>query len=285
MDFSFFLLAMLILTGFFWVGERWIFWKEKVCTHSNEKNNTVFPKKKQDSLGLNSKYYWSVIAEYAAGLFPVIFSVFFLRSFLFEPFKIPSESMLPTLVVGDFILVNKFVYGIKFPVWNIKLFDMGSPKTGDVVVFRFPQDPSIDYIKRVIGVPGDHVSYKNKILRINGKPVPLQDEKIFENISNLMIYKQFSELLSEKKHLLLADETSGTSIRPIARFPFFDWCRYQDGGVSCRVPPGNFFVMGDNRGNSLDSRFWGFVPEENIVGKAFLIWMNFSGFSRIGEIK
>jgi len=223
--------------------------------------------------------------EYTAGLFPVIAVVFGLRSFVAEPFKIPSESMLPTLFVGDLILVNKYTYGIRLPVLNTKVLNVGSPERGDVMVFRFPSDPSIDYIKRVVGLPGDRIAYRDNRLSVNGKPVPLVEEAKFEDRRRLLLYPQFSEALGQQPYRILTDTTRPSPISPNERFPSFDRCRYQDGGVECTVPQGHYYVLGDNRENSLDSRYWGFVPEQNIVGKAFFIWMNFSDFSRIGSFR
>ncbi len=221
--------------------------------------------------------------EYTAGLFPVIAIVFGLRSFVAEPFKIPSESMLPTLVVGDLILVNKFTYGLRLPVFNTRILDVGSPKRGDVMVFRYPGDTSVDYIKRVIGVPGDVVSYENKRLSVNGVEAPLAPAGEFEDRRRLTLAPQYAETIGTNTHKILTELDKPSRIQPIERFPHFDECRYDSRGVTCTVPPGNYFMMGDNRENSLDSRYWGFVPERNIVGRAFYIWMNFSDLSRIGS--
>lgn len=223
--------------------------------------------------------------EYTAGLFPVILVVFVLRSFVAEPFKIPSESMLPTLVVGDLILVNKFVYGVRLPVIHTKVLDVREPARGDVMVFRFPQDPSVDYIKRVVGIPGDQVTYQDKLLTINGRPVALEPAGEFADARRLTLYDQYSETLGDVSHKILTDLEKPSDIQPVFRFPHYDSCRYSARGVTCTVPPGHYFMMGDNRENSLDSRFWGFVPEENIVGKAFFIWMNFSDLGRIGRFQ
>lgn len=223
--------------------------------------------------------------EYTAGLFPVILLVFGLRSFVAEPFKIPSESMLPTLVVGDLILVNKFSFGVRLPVIHTKILDTGSPGRGDVMVFRYPSDPSVDYIKRVIGLPGDVVAYQDKRLSINGTPVALERIADFEDRRRLTVTPQYSERVGEVTHKILTELEKPPFIQPMERFPNFDKCRYDNRGVTCTVPEGHYFVMGDNRENSLDSRFWGFVPEGNIVGRAFFIWMNFSDLSRIGKFQ
>jgi len=221
--------------------------------------------------------------EYTAGLFPVIAVVFMLRSFVAEPFKIPSESMLPTLFVGDLILVNKYTYGVRLPVVNTKIIDVGSPERGDVMVFRYPRDPSIDYIKRVVALPGDRILISDGRLTINGTPVPLVSAGEFEDRRRLILYPQYSETLGSTPHKVLTELNKSSRIEPMGRFPYIDRCTYRTSGLECAVPAGHYFVMGDNRENSLDSRFWGFVPEENIVGKAFFIWMNFGDFGRIGR--
>jgi signal peptidase I len=223
--------------------------------------------------------------EYTAGLFPVIAVVFGLRSFVAEPFRIPSESMLPTLFVGDLILVNKYTYGIRLPVANTKVISVGQPARGDVMVFRFPRDPSVDYIKRVVGIPGDRIAYYDNRLAINGQPVPLESAGEFEDRRRLLLFPQYSEKLGDSAHKILTELKKPSRIEPMDRFPFFDRCTYRANGFECTVPAGHYFVMGDNRENSLDSRFWGFVPEQNIVGRAFFIWMNFGDFSRIGRFQ
>jgi signal peptidase I len=221
--------------------------------------------------------------EYSAGLFPVIFVVFLLRSFVAEPFKIPSESMLPTLFVGDLILVNKYTYGVRLPVVNTKVVELGSPQRGDVMVFRYPPDPTVDYIKRVVAIPGDTLRYADGRLSINGQQVPLASAGEFEDRRRLLIYPQFSETLGNIPHKVLTELNKSSRIESMGRFPHFDRCNYRGTSIECTVPQGHYFVMGDNRENSLDSRFWGFVPDENIVGKAFFIWMNFGDMGRIGR--
>jgi signal peptidase I len=223
--------------------------------------------------------------EWGASFFPVILIVFVLRSFLFEPFKIPSGSMIPTLLVGDFILVNKFTYGIRLPVINKKVIDINSPQRGDVMVFRYPEDPSLDYIKRVVGLPGDTVAYQNKKLIINGQPVPTQKAGDYLHPERLYYSEQFQEKLGDVDHRALNDADAPAFIPDAGRFPYRENCTYNAAGVVCKVPEGHYFMMGDNRDNSRDSRAWGFVPEANIVGKAFFIWLNFSDFSRIGSFR
>jgi signal peptidase I len=223
--------------------------------------------------------------DWTAGLFPVIVAVFVLRSFLFEPFKIPSGSMIPTLLVGDLILVNKFTYGLRLPVLNTRLTEGTPPKRGDVMVFRYPPKPSLDYIKRVVGVPGDEVAYLNKKLTINGQPVPEARVSDYFDRDAMRYFKQFEEQLGDKKHRLLNDDERPAFVPGVEEFPFKQNCRYSVEGVVCKVPEGHYFMMGDNRDNSLDSRYWGFVPDKNIVGKAFLIWMNFGDFKRVGSFE
>jgi signal peptidase I len=223
--------------------------------------------------------------DWTAGLFPVICAVFLMRSFLFEPFKIPSGSMIPTLLVGDLILVNKFHYGIRLPVINKKIVDNNNPQRGDVMVFRYPVNPSLDYIKRVVGVPGDEVAYLNKRLTVNGKPVEMAPLSEFYDEDSMRYALQYSENFDGKHHRVIVDKDRPPFVPPqaIEDFPFKENCRYSGEGVVCKVPAGHYFMMGDNRDNSLDSRFWGFVKDEYIVGKAFVIWMNFGDIKRIGS--
>jgi signal peptidase I len=200
-----------------------------------------------------------ILVEYCRSLFPVILIVLILRSFIVEPFRIPSGSMMPTLLVGDFILVNKYAYGIRLPVMNTKIIKVHEPKRGDVVVFRYPKDPSTDYIKRVIGLPGDKITYTDKHLYINGTPINVKDEADYQGVGagvGMSGARLELENLEGVKHNILIDEH-----RPSMNNEYV-------------VPPGHYFVMGDNRDNSNDSRYWGTVPEENLVGRAFLIWMN-----------
>ena len=224
--------------------------------------------------------------DWTAGLFPVIVGVFVLRSFLFEPFKIPSGSMVPTLMVGDLILVNKFDYGIRLPVINRKIVANRDPARGDVMVFRYPPDPRLDYIKRVVGVPGDEIAYLNQKLTVNGQTVPMQALGEYYDEDSLRYSPQFSEKLGAVDHRILVDPRRqaffGTDDK---RFPHAENCRYSAEGVVCKVPAGHYFMMGDNRDNSQDSRYWGFVPDENIVGRAFFVWMNFGNLGRIGSFR
>ena len=201
------------------------------------------------------KLPWYV--DFSRSFFPVILAVLVLRSFVVEPFRIPSGSMEPTLLPGDFILVNKFSFGIRLPVINTKIIDLGSPSRGDVTVFRYPEDPSVAFIKRIVGLPGDHLEYRDKQLYVNGEPV---ERKVLTGMDDGKNgYQQVLETLD--------GATYTTYIR-----------NGQNGGRSAQykvdVPPGHYFALGDNRDNSRDSRFWGFLPEENLIGKAFFIWMN-----------
>jgi len=215
-----------------------------------------------------------ILVEYCRSLFPVILIVLVLRSFIVEPFRIPSGSMMPTLLVGDFILVNKFAYGIRLPVINTKIIRVEEPKRGDVVVFRYPKDPSTDYIKRVIGLPGDTITYSNKQLYINGKPMDVKDQDVYQGVGagvGMSGARIELENLEGVKHNILIDNH-----RPGMNKEYV-------------VPQGHYFVMGDNRDNSNDSRYWGTVPEENLVGRAFLVWMNWDSsnggvsWNRIGS--
>jgi len=218
--------------------------------------------------------YKPLLVEYAQSFFPVLLIVLVLRSFIFEPFRIPSGSMIPTLLIGDFILVNKFSYGVRLPVIHTKILATGSPKRGDVAVFRYPIDPSLDYIKRVVGLPGDTVEYRDNSLFINGEQVKMNEGDFYVephsgNVDNAQIEKL--EDLFGVEHRVLISSSSGLHNK----------------SGSWKVPEGQYFFVGDNRDNSNDSRYWGTVPEENLVGKAFFIWMNFSKgsvlWSRIGD--
>jgi signal peptidase I len=220
--------------------------------------------------------------EYTASFFPVILVVFVLRSFFFEPFRIPSGSMIPTLQIGDLILVNKYQYGVRLPVIHSKLLEVGSPQRGDVMVFRFPHNTSQDYIKRVVGLPGDRVEYVNRRLVVNGEPVPVRPAERYLDEGRMQYYQQFVEKLGAVEHRIILNEGPGVPVGQAFQHTHPQACRYSAEGVACTVPPGHYFMMGDNRDNSEDSRFWGFVPEGNIVGRAFFIWMNFGNIGRIG---
>ncbi len=224
--------------------------------------------------------------DWTAGLFPVILIVFLLRSFLFEPFKIPSGSMVPTLVVGDLILVNKFHYGVRLPVLNKKIIDNNPVERGDVMVFRYPVDPRQDYIKRVVGLPGDEVSYLNQRLVINGQPVELLAKGEHYDDDSMSYAPLYSEKLGPVMHQIRVNEQRRVSYGSALRSAqMSENCRDVPEGLTCKVPAGHYFMMGDNRDNSMDSRYWGFVPDENIVGKAFFVWMNFGNLGRIGPFK
>lgn len=260
MNFALFLLILLVVTGGVWALD--------LALLRNRRAH-------------DAKQPWWV--EYSISFFPVILIVFLLRSFLVETFKIPSSSMVPTLLVGDFILVNKYTYGIRLPVVNRKIVELGRPDRGDVMVFRFPEDPSLDYIKRVIGVPGDRVEYRNKRLSINGKPVPLRQVDDYLSKERMQFSRRYIETVNGVGHEILLDDDAPAALMPARAFPHAGNCNYNSSGLACTVPPGHYFVMGDNRDNSSDSRVWGFVPDENIVGKAFFVWMNFGNLKRIGS--
>lgn len=224
------------------------------------------------------------IYEYARSFFPIFLAVLLLRSFVAEPFRIPSGSMMPTLLVGDFILTNKFAYGLRLPVTHTKIVPIGEPKRGDVVVFRYPKNPRLDYIKRVIGLPGDHIAYKNKTIYINGKPQPIHIIGPYTPVGSGMRALgsvEGVEQLGDVKHDVLINPLL-PSTEPGCNF-------LGTNGVT--VPKGHYFMMGDNRDDSNDGRCWGFVPEQNLVGKAFIVWFSLDwkrpgliGWNRIGDL-
>jgi len=226
-----------------------------------------------------------VVVDMARAFFPVIVVVFLIRSFWVEPFKIPSGSMKPTLLVGDFILVNKYTYGIRLPVVNKKVIDINPVRRGDVVVFRYPANPNVDYIKRVVGTPGDRVVYRNKRLTVNDEPAPIQSSGYYTDAElNYLRLPTYSEKLGEHVHqMMVVPAQPPVDLAQVQQFANRGNCEYNDDGFSCTVPPGHYFMMGDNRDQSSDSRYWGFVPDDHIKGRAFLVWMNFGDFKRIGN--
>jgi signal peptidase I len=256
MMFALFMIVILAITGAIWLLDILVLRKRRAAGDSEP-----------------------ILVEYAKSFFPVILIVFLVRSFIVEPFKIPSGSMMPTLLAGDYILVNKFTYGLRVPVLNNVFFEMNTPARGDVIVFHYPPDTSIDYIKRVIGVPGDKVRYQDKQLTVNGEPIALEEKGNYEYVMsglNIITAKQYREQLGKVSHdILIHDFVAQYDSDAIgAKFA---------NNEEIIVPAGNYLAMGDNRDNSSDSRVWGFVPEKNLVGKAFYIWMNFDKGSRIGN--
>lgn len=222
--------------------------------------------------------------EYARSFFPIFLIVLLLRAFLVEPFRIPSGSMMPTLLVGDFILVNKFAYGIRLPVSKTKMVELGEPARGDIVVFRWPENPRLDYIKRVVGLPGDRISYRKKTLLINGEPARIDVVGPYQPVGSGM--RALGSIEGREK---LGSLEHSVLVNPMAP-DFSPSCRFM-ANQEVTVPEGHFLMVGDNRDDSNDGRCWGFVPEANLVGKAFFIWMSwdwqrsgFLAFSRLGNI-
>ncbi|MBF5003260.1 signal peptidase I [Diaphorobacter caeni] len=294
-NFALLLLLATVVTGVYWLAERFYFLPRRKKAAELFAASTSQRREELERMGIRPDGAEDLQAaqqklimqpwwlDWTAGLFPVILVVFLLRSFLFEPFKIPSGSMYPTLWVGDLILVNKFTYGLRLPVANTRVTEGSKPKPGDVIVFRYPPQPSVDYIKRIVGTPGDTVAYLNKRLTINGKPVPTTTQPDFFEEDAMRYFSQFQEKIGEKTHNVLNNKDVPAFVQGASNFAHRDQCNYSVEGVTCKVPEGQYFVMGDNRDNSLDSRYWGFVPEANIVGRAFFIWMNFGNFKRIGS--
>jgi len=260
-DFALVLVVLTSLTGFVWLVDKLLF-RQKRMDRSVQKS--VEPPREP------------VIVEYSRSLFPVLLIVLVFRSFLFEPFKIPSGSMIPTLLVGDFIVVNKFSYGIRLPVWNKKVINLGGPKRGDVVVFRYPRDPGVNFIKRAVGLPGDTITYRDKQIFINGEKVEETSTGRFESGDIKCSTPAADATLSDER---LGDVDHEILLHSRSRSHNGQWV----------VPQGHYFMMGDNRDRSNDSRVWGFVPEENLLGRAVGIWLNFdfekgcADLSRVGN--
>ncbi len=261
-DFSFYLFVAVAFTGAVWLVDVFFL---------KPKRNEVVQSSSQIHQGveITRKGKEPIIVEYSKSFFPVLLIVFLLRGFIVEPFRIPSGSMLPSLYIGDFILVNKFAYGIRIPVLNKKIIEFSEPERGDIVVFRYPRDPNLDYIKRIIGLPGDHIAYYNKVLYVNGKPVARDFVDQYKGPGQTFA-NEYTEKLEGAEHSILLLPARPNNLQG-----------------EYIVPEDTYFAMGDNRDNSNDSRVWGPVPEENLVGKAFMIWMHYSDewhFERIGNV-
>jgi signal peptidase I len=253
MDFALIMFVALLATGIIWAADHLIW------APARERTATALQKAGKPIADVSKVRREPLIVEYARAFFPVILFVFLLRSFLVEPFRIPSGSMMPGLVAGDFILVNKYTYGLRLPVINRKVLEINSPKRGDVMVFRYPRDPSVNYIKRVIGLPGDHIVYRDKKLFVNNQPMPLTpvgDYSYTESGDHMIFARILKEQIDGVEHNILHSEGQNPGV------------------LEFNVPEGHYFMMGDNRDRSNDSRYWGTVPEENVVGRAFLIWFS-----------
>ena len=299
MWFGMLLTVLFLITGLAWLADRFYFAPQR------KKNaEAIFDKAKSSGQGGYDGAVRAALArpawlEYTAGLFGVIALVFVLRSFIVEPFRIPSGSMLPNLYVGDFILVNKYTYGLRLPIGNQTIVPMNSPKKGDVVVFQFPPDKSQSYIKRVVGAPGDVVRYENKVLTVNGQTyqqmpksgiIPDAEYPTYPNSNKPVLGVIMTKSLEEgtvPHDILTIEKQPAINPNALTEYPFSkstSACTYfpNNTGMECTVPTGQYLMMGDNRDNSTDGRYWGFVPEANIIGKAYFVWMNFSHPSRIG---
>ena len=251
-DFEFLLVLATLLTGIFWLVDALFFAKNR----KQQATSKTLPD--------------PILVEYSKSFFPVLLAVMVLRSFMFEPFRIPSGSMMPSLLVGDFILVNKFSYGIRLPIVHTRITEGDKPKRGDVAVFRYPKNESLDYIKRVIGLPGDHISYYKRRLRVNGKLVSTTFDRKFLGLGDRTgdSNNDGCDRINARCDVFIENfESSGHMIMINPDIPYA-----VEGDYS--VPKGHYFVMGDNRDHSNDSRFWGYVPEQNLVGKAIIIWMH-----------
>lgn len=296
MTFSVILTILTFFTGVMWALDRWC-WGKKRRAAADEAvrmfesaNREAINRGEAAVIDERNAVYGRCVRQpwwldYTAGLFPVFLFVFVLRSFIVEPFRIPSGSMLPTLHIGDFILVNKFEYGLRFPIGNFKMIPMGTPDRGDVVVFHYPLDTSVDYIKRVVGLPGDTVRYADKQLFVNGVAQAQTAATDWTDPDRMVVLTQKNEALDGHEHLIAVEDALPADLRGEPDPRGAEVCRYFDNGFECTVPKGSYFVMGDNRDNSEDSRYWGVVPDANLVGRAFLIWANFSEMSRVGSFK
>ncbi|ETX10683.1 signal peptidase [Marinomonas ushuaiensis DSM 15871] len=265
-DFELILAVAFLVTGAFWVFDRVVYYpkRKEILDNMATEARDVLHKDAQQRLAETPKF----VAE-VKSYFVIIAVIFCLRSFVVEPFQIPSGSMLPTLKIGDFILVNKFDYGIRLPVLNTTIIPTTQPERGDVVVFKYPLDPSLNYIKRLIGLPGDQVSYHNKVLTVNG-----------QQVSKDLLSKLSISLNPSREPVELFNENIGGIEHEI-----YNSYRNTPHEGDWVVPEGHYFVMGDNRDNSADSRFWGFVPEENMKGRAFYVWLHWDEFFSIPSFK
>jgi signal peptidase I len=254
-NFELILVLIVLFTGVICLVDVSYFARKR---HHAETQLTTTPDITQRSQ-LEKQATMSKLVEYSRAFFPVLFLVLLIRSFLVEPFRIPSGSLEPTLIPGDFVLTSKFAYGLRLPVLHNKIYNIGEPKAGQIFVFRSPPNPQIDFIKRVIGVPGDKVSYIDKVLYINGVMQPQTDlgpVQYTDDQGNPHTVELKSEVINGIKHKIYV-----LNDHPAEDFTLV-------------VPPGNYFAMGDNRDFSWDSRYWGFVPEKNLIGKAIFVWLS-----------
>ncbi|GAA5785466.1 signal peptidase I [Chitiniphilus shinanonensis] len=257
------MLIFVLITGVIWVADKFVLAKKRQGERPSD---------------------W---VEYGRGFFPVILVVFLLRSFLVEPYQIPSSSMRPGLVVGDFILVNKYAYGIRLPVLNKVVIPVGTPQHGDVMVFNYPKNPSINYIKRVIGLPGDTVEYRDKKLTVNGQTVTADvagPDEYAEGIYMNPVLRVHEKFENKQYDTFVVPDQPWIKEDQVDSFPYRENCRYDDSGFVCKVPEGHYFMMGDNRDHSADSRYWGFVTDDYVVGRAFFVWFNYKQLGRIGTV-
>ena len=252
MDFATIMTLLVVVSGGIWAWDAWF----------------LAPRRRAEAGDGAEPAPPSKLVENARSFFPIFLAVLLLRSFLVEPFRIPSGSMMPTLEIGDFILVNKYLYGIRLPVLRAKIIDIDAPERGDIVVFRYPEEPSVPFIKRVVGLPGDKVAYYDKVLYINGEPMEREYQGVYTTTGagrEMTGAEMYLEHLEGAEHRILINEGSPSIPGQMV------------------VPEGKYFVMGDNRDNSRDSRYWGTVPDENLIGKAFFIWMSWD-WSRGGVV-
>lgn len=294
-SFEILLMSATIICGIFFVAEYLYFKKNRLKKaqeyfDKENKENEILKENGIDRTKIIEETFKEMKEQpswldWTAGLFPIIFIIFIARSFLYEPFTIPSGSMMPTLIKGDNILVNKYHYGLRLPVFDNKLTEGNKVERGDIIVFHYPLEHNVNYIKRAVGLPGDVIEYKNKELFINGEQIKREQMDNYQYPVEPVINLQFKENLGGVEHRILIDPNVSGTVKEVLTPKVLDYCEYAEEHIKCVVPENHYFMLGDNRDGSSDSRYWGMVPDKNLVGKAVYLWSNFGDMSRVGSIK